>query len=157
MNYCMLIEKGELANLGWSEGQLVSNYQGWCISVCGVFIRGLNKSLEGVELVVVEVEPCAGSIDRKCGRKYYSRDFKILKILDLWELETIQYLIYKGANIKASKYNVFRIAAALGRLDIVKELLRYEIDVHARSDFAIKMARERGHLDVVAYLESHSN
>ncbi len=75
----------------------------------------------------------------------------IEKIMPLWTLETIQYLVSIGADIHD---NVLKSASANGHLDIVQYFVSMGANIHAGDDYALLVASREGHLDVAQYLVS---
>ncbi len=80
-----------------------------------------------------------------CGFK--SDKIIIEKIMPIWEIETIQYMVSLGANI----HYMIKRASQCGRLDIVQYLV--SIGAHTSCDIIIG-ASYSGNLDVVKYLVS---
>ncbi len=88
--------------------------------------------------------------DAKILHKWNKSDKIIIeKIMPLWDLQTIQYLISLGA----MKSDLLGHAAARGHLDIVQYLVSMA-DIHAYDDCAVRWASAHGHLNVVQYLVS---
>lgn len=68
-------------------------------------------------------------------------------------------LKYYVNNVKNSKMDSdFQSASEYGRLNDVKYFIeKCNVDVHADSDYAVRMAAKYGHLDVVKYLVEKCN
>ena len=71
---------------------------------------------------------------------------------NIWDVEVIKELIEAGADVHAREDWALRMAAHNGHLQIVEELLKAGADVHAREDWALLWAAETGHLAVVELL-----
>ncbi len=75
----------------------------------------------------------------------------IEKIMPLWDIKTIQYLISIGADVHYHGDAVFEWAAYHGHLDIVQYLVLVGANI---TNWALCHAAEGGHLDIVKYLVS---
>ncbi len=95
--------------------------------------------------------PKESKVDITKGLSTKSDKIIIEKIMPLWDIQTIQYLVSIGANICN---NVLRSASAKGHLDIVQYLISIGSNIHAYDDCAFRWASEYGHLHVVQYLVS---
>ncbi len=84
----------------------------------------------------------------------YTNTIIIEKKMPVWDIETIQYLVYMGIDIHGVDDKLLREAAGNGHLDIVQYLVLLGANIHARDDFALLYASYNGHLDVVQYLVS---
>ena len=67
-------------------------------------------------------------------------------------LETVKFLVTRGANIHANHDKALRFASRDGHLDVVKYLIGVGADVHADDDHALKCASNNGRLDVSQFL-----
>ncbi len=67
-------------------------------------------------------------------------------------LEIIQYLIEKGANIHMNNDIILRNAAFSGNLEIVKYLVSIGANIHTADNYAIRWAAREGYLEIVEYL-----
>ncbi len=129
-------------------------------------------------LLVITV-PLDSEIMRN-GWIHTSKELVIHKMMPLWDMYTIQYLVALGIDIDrllmcASKYGhldivqylfllganintqlnfAIRYASLNGHLDIVQYLVSVGADIHTCDDLAIQWASINGHLDVVKYLVS---
>ncbi len=88
------------------------------------------------------------------GQLLRSETIIIEKIMPLWDIKTIQYLVSIGADVHYHGDAVFIWAATYGYLDIVQYLVLLGADIHTFDSWALRYASERGHLDVVKYLVS---
>ena len=118
----------------------------------------------------------------KDGIKYRTNMIILGKRYDLFTIETMQYIISKGANmhvdddwplrnrvydghfeavkclvevganIHANRDEPLIISAENGNLEILKYIIMKGADLHARDDKAFRKAAENGHLEVVKYL-----
>jgi hypothetical protein len=68
------------------------------------------------------------------------------------QMETVQYLLRKGADIHSHYGHALISAAAAGNLDIVKFLLSKGADIHERNDLALANAANMGRLETVKFL-----
>jgi ankyrin repeat protein len=66
----------------------------------------------------------------------------------------VQYLIEKGADVRARNDEALRNAAENGHLAVVQYLIEKGANVRARDDEALREAAHNGHKDVVQYLEN---
>ncbi len=88
----------------------------------------------------------------KWSGNYIKSDAIIIeKIMYLWDIKTIQYLISIGADIHYNGGIVVQYASRYGCLDIVQYLVLLGVNI---TSWALCHASERGHLDVVKYLVS---
>ena len=71
---------------------------------------------------------------------------------NIWDVEVIRELLKAGADIHAREDWALRMAAHNGHLEVVQELLKAGADVHARQDLALRCAAGNGHLAVVQEL-----
>ncbi len=78
----------------------------------------------------------------------------IEKIMPLWDIKTIQYLISMGADIHACSNRILRSASESGYLDIVEYLVSLGADIHAWNNSASLLASKAGHIEIVKYLVS---
>ncbi|QGR53608.1 ankyrin repeat-containing protein [Moumouvirus maliensis] len=67
-------------------------------------------------------------------------------------LEMIQFLIDRGANIHANNDIAVRNASLKGHLEVVKYLVSIGANVHTTENYAIRWAAREGHFEVVKYL-----
>ena len=70
------------------------------------------------------------------------------------DAEVINELIKEGADVHARDDYALRLASEYGHLETAKFLIENGADVHARDDEALRWASERGHLEVIKYLKS---
>src|SRR5581483_2343648 len=69
-------------------------------------------------------------------------------------LSTVQYLVSIGADIHAKNNYAVRLASLRGHLSTVQYLASIGADIHASNDNAISWASSSGHLSTVQYLIS---
>ena len=87
------------------------------------------------------------------GDKYRANMIVLGKRYDLDSVETFEYLITCGADIRANKYAILRFSAIRGNLDVVKYIVEeYSADIHVDNDAVLFYSASNGHLDVVKYL-----
>jgi hypothetical protein len=67
-------------------------------------------------------------------------------------LEIIKSLVEEGADIHADSDYALRLAAVNGHLDIVKFLVEQGANIHAYNNYALIWTANNGHLEVVKYL-----
>uniref|UniRef100_A0A6G6ACT6 Ankyrin repeat-containing protein n=1 Tax=Borely moumouvirus TaxID=2712067 RepID=A0A6G6ACT6_9VIRU len=67
-------------------------------------------------------------------------------------LEIVRYLVEKGANIHVCNNEAIMMASENGHLGIVKYLLEKGANIHVKNDYALILACSTGHLEVVKYL-----
>ena len=67
-------------------------------------------------------------------------------------LEMAQFLLEKGANIRASQDMALRKACGNGHLPVVQFLVEQGADIHAREDLALREAAKRNHFELVEFL-----
>ena len=70
-------------------------------------------------------------------------------------LEIVQYLCENGADITTWNNEAVRYAAGNDHLEIVQYLHKNGADITAQDNEAVRLAAENGHLDVVKYLHEH--
>ena len=83
--------------------------------------------------------------------KFRSHKLIIEKVMDLWTIDTWQYLCKNGIDIA----DYVRWATENGHLDVVKYLHENGADITDRDNEAVICAAENGRLDVVKYLHEH--
>ena len=71
-------------------------------------------------------------------------------------LEVVRLLLSNGANIHSYNDFALRYASYHGYLEIVKLLLANGAEVHAFNDYSLRQASENGHLEVVRLLYIHA-
>ncbi len=64
----------------------------------------------------------------------------------------VSMMLSKGADIHARDDWALRLASFNGHLDVVKYLIEQGADIHADNDSALRWASDEGHLEVVKYL-----
>ncbi len=57
-----------------------------------------------------------------------------------------------GTNIHVDNDRALRLASEKGHLEVVRYLVEHEADIHAWNDYALRLASHNGHLEVVKYL-----
>ena len=67
-------------------------------------------------------------------------------------LEMAQFLVEKGANIRASQDMALRKACGNGHLPVVQFLVEQGADIHAREHLALREAAKRNHFELVEFL-----
>ena len=67
-------------------------------------------------------------------------------------LEMAQFLVEKGANIRAAQDMALRKACGNGHLPVVQFLVGKGADIHAREDLALREAAKRNHFELVEFL-----
>ena len=74
-------------------------------------------------------------------------------------MKIVKFLISYGANIHIHIYNeqLLKWSCSGGRLDMIKFLISYGANIHIDNDIILKIARERGHQDIIEFLESQDN
>ncbi len=88
-------------------------------------------------------------LDDKCK----SDSIVIEKIMPLWRLKTISYLISIGANINNKNAGLLSTTAKYGRLEVMRYLVSsIGVDIHANDEQALVLAAMYGNLKVVQYL-----
>ncbi len=112
---------------------------------------------------------------------YESPSFIVEKIMPIWDIYTIQYLISIGANIVSSDnyilpgaildgyidivdylismktpitHNIIYSVAVSGCVDIMRYIVSIGADIHADNDYALREASRAGNLEMVQYLVS---
>lgn len=75
----------------------------------------------------------------------YNRNTKV-------QLEIIDLLLEKGADIHYDEDVALRNSAKNGNLEFVSFLVEKDADICAKKNYALKMSAENGHFDVVKYL-----
>ncbi len=90
------------------------------------------------------------SVYIRLGNKFKSDRICIEKIMPLWDLGTIQYLLSIGANID----DAFTSACRYGHLNIVTYLVSVGANIHTDGGYALQSAAGQGHLNIVKYLVS---
>jgi len=88
------------------------------------------------------------------GNEWRANKIILGKKRNLSDLDTIKYLISKGANINSFGGQILEWASAMNHFDIVQYLVRNGADIHAFDDHALIMACEYGNLKVVEFLIS---
>lgn len=68
------------------------------------------------------------------------------------QLNTVKYLVGKGADIHEEDDKALRFAATHGHLDMVKCLVEQKANIHATDDIALRSATHKGQVDVIAFL-----
>ncbi len=86
--------------------------------------------------------------------KFLSEEIVIDKIMPLWDIETIQYLVYLGADIHIREEFILRHAVYKGFLDVVLYLISIGANIHVYDhvDTAIYDSRMR---DCIKYFEEY--
>ena len=67
-------------------------------------------------------------------------------------IEVVKYLIEKGANIHAIDDHALRWSSSNGHIKVVKFLVENRADIHADDEYALRLSSENGHIDVVKFL-----
>ncbi len=79
----------------------------------------------------------------------------IEKIMPLWDLYTIQYIIPSDTIDYYHAINdIAKGAYRYGHLDVIQYLVSIGADIHAHNNYALLCASQYGHLDVIQYLVS---
>jgi len=79
-------------------------------------------------------------------------DYALRRAAEYGHLDVVKYLVENGADIYASDEKALRWAANYGHLDVVKFLVEKGAYIHIYNDYALKCAAENGHLEVVKFL-----
>ncbi len=100
---------------------------------------------------------CIINIPKDAQVKNISNEFicnKIIieKIMPIWDVKTMKYLISIGANIHYRNDCILHLASEKGHLDVVQYLVSVGANIHSDNDAAIRWASMAGQLDVVQYL-----
>ncbi len=114
------------------------------------YIFEYNMYGDKVCILTIPNEAKVVTFDDKCK----SDRFIIEKIIPLWTLETIQYLVSLGADIHVDYNCVLRWAAQNDNIETIKYLVSIGADIHADDNVAILWASMYGYLEVVQYFVS---
>ncbi len=67
-------------------------------------------------------------------------------------LDTVTFLVRRGADIHAFNDDALRCASEGGHLEVTRFLISSGADIHANNDEALKCASKHGHLEVTQFL-----
>ncbi len=81
-------------------------------------------------------------------------DVNILLVRSLEYIHLVEYLVFIGANIHFYENWAIQWASLEGHLDTVKYLVSLGANIRANDDLALRWAAREGHLNVVKYLVS---
>jgi ankyrin repeat protein len=70
--------------------------------------------------------------------------------------DIISQLIKEGVNIHADEDYALRIASYFGHANVVRVLLAAGADIHAINNYALQWASQKGHVDVVLALAEYA-
>ena len=119
-------------------------------------VRNIFKFIEyGVylrEITLPTEDPEFKMIKDKTGDKWRSNMIILGNRYNLFTVNTVEYLIKKGANIHVNDGYALKYSAEHGHLDIVKCLIKNGANIHAGGDYALISSAASGHLDIVKYL-----
>ena len=102
---------------------------------------------------IAEVSIPDGAVSMKVSwKEYKSHQIVLSNIRDLWTIETFQWLKEHGVDLRASEEYAIYIASEEGHLEIVKYLIEQGSNIHAKDERALRYASCGGQLDVVRFL-----
>ena len=81
-----------------------------------------------------------------------SLNLLLVKKAEKGDLNEVKYLVEKGADIHAESEYALRMSARYGRLNVVKYLVEKGADINANSDNALEESALSGHLSIVKFL-----
>lgn len=84
--------------------------------------------------------------------KFKTDKLYIIREMELWNLDTFQFLIENGADIHVHDDYVFRFAAKRGYFEFVQYLTELGADIYALNNCALRWACQYGRLNIVQYL-----
>ncbi len=115
----------------------------------------------GTKICIITVPKDVQIIQIGNNGKFKCDKFIIEKMIPIWEIETIQYLMsigagsfHNGDTIIHTDEWVLQWASAHGLLDVVQYLAFIGINIYAGNNEALRLASEKGHLKIVQYLVS---
>ena len=85
-------------------------------------------------------------------KEYKSHQIVLSNIRDLWTIETFQWLKEQGVDLRAGEEYAIYIASEDGHLEIVKYLIEQGSNIHAKDERALRYASCGGQLDAVLSL-----
>jgi ankyrin repeat protein len=81
-------------------------------------------------------------------------DRQLIDALIIGKLDLVRHLIKDGANIHANDDKALRYASSCGHLNLVKEFVEKGANVHAKNDEALRWSAANNKLEIVKYLIS---
>lgn len=109
-----------------------------------ILVAASNGSLECVKLLLEldsELIHVRNSLPIILAAEHYWIDLKL-----------VEYFIKMGADITCSDYHLWKIAVQQNKKNLVELLIKYGIDIHYNSDFAIKHVCIKGYTDLLKIL-----
>jgi hypothetical protein len=84
--------------------------------------------------------------------RHFSIKMALVEACKLGDLESINELLDRGADIHANNDNALQWSAGCGYVEVVRLLLDRGANIHASNDQALRCSAENGHLEVVRLL-----
>ena len=120
----------------------------WFTNVDNIF-KFISNGIYLIQVSLPKDNPKFKMIRDESGDKWRANMIILGKQHDLFDLETFEYLIKRGANIHSENENALCVSAQFGYLNIVKFLIDIHADIHIYDDFPLRMSAQNGHLSAM--------
>jgi ankyrin repeat protein len=110
----------------------------------------------GIYIREVQIPDDAQMLKDPGGNKWRASKVILGERKELTDINTWKWLISVNADIHADNDYALRLASENGHLEVVKLLLEHNANIHSNNDDALRSASVNGHLEVVKLLLEHN-